>query len=242
MNKRFIVMLSMALLLALGAAVIANKLLRGSAKTTKTVAVVVAAVEIPDDVTLEDFHLKEVSWPDGTVPDGAYGSKKLLIGRVTTSKLYPDELITNKRTSEDGGNTLSGRISQEFRALSVRVDDVVGVAGFILPGNKVDVLTTKMNRTTNEAATTTILQNIKVLAVDQDVSPEKDKPAIVKAVTLELKPQETEIIVKAMQEGTIQLTLRNPQDNVVTEEAVTVNNAPIERITAKKMVRTPLPW
>jgi pilus assembly protein CpaB len=246
MNMRFIIMLSMALLLALGAATISRKWLTSAAKTDKTIPVVVAAVEIPDDIMLEDSHLKEIAWPEGLAPEGVFASKDLVIGRVTTSKLFPGELVTNKRTSENGSTTLSGRITQEFRALSVRVDDVVGVAGFILPGNNVDILTTKMDRTVNEANTTTLLQNIKVLAVDQEASPEKDKPAIVKAVTLELKPKQAEIVVKAMQEGTIQLTLRNPQDNFVRESAV--EEPPPEptqspnKISAKKMVRRAVSW
>ena len=134
------------------------------------------------------------------------------------NKFYPDEIITEKRISEYlGGSTLSALITKDYRAISMRVDDVVGVSGFILPGNKVDILATKMDNSLNKATTRTLLQNIKVLAVDQEASQEKEKPAIVKAVTLELKPEQAEIIVQAMQEGTIQLTLRNPLDTEVAD-------------------------
>jgi pilus assembly protein CpaB len=146
------------------------------------------------------------------------------------NKFYPDEIITDKRISEYmGGSTLSALITKEFRAISMRVDDVVGVSGFILPGNKVDILATKMDHNTNTASTRTLLQNIKVLAVDQEASQEKEKPAIVKAVTLELKPEQAEIIVQAMQEGTIQLTLRNPLDTEVADIPVVAKTEKVEK-------------
>jgi len=99
---------------------------------------------------------------------------------------------------------------------------------------------------TNKAATRTLLQNIKVLAVDQEASQEKEKPAIVRAVTLELKPDQAEIMVQAMQEGTIQLTLRNPLDSVVENKAgevVEVKATPVvERGRSKKRVVKVIPW
>jgi pilus assembly protein CpaB len=89
------------------------------------------------------------------------------------------------------------------------------------------------------------LQNIKVLAVDQDVSQEKEKPTVGRAVTLELKPGDTEKIVKALQEGTIQLTLRNPLDDDVadtTDKVVEVQPQPVAITPAKKRVRKIIPW
>ena len=95
------------------------------------------------------------------------------------------------------------------------------------------------------------MQNIKVLAVDQEASQEKEKPAIVRAVTLELKPEQAEIIVQAMQEGTIQLALRNPLDSVVEDapvkedthvKAAEVQPKPVEKIRAKKRALKVMPW
>lgn len=244
MNRRFIIMLSIALLLALLAAWVANGWIQGRSAPDTTVPVVAAAVEIPFGVKLEESQVKVIAWPGNSVPQGAYSSLEQVIGRITINKFYPDEIITEKRISEHG-STLSALIAKEYRAISVRVDDVVGVAGFILPGNKVDILATKTDRTTNQAITRTLLQNIKVLAVDQEASPEKEKPAIVRAVTLELKPDQAEIIVQAMQEGTIQLTLRNPLDNYVadtTEKVAEVQPKPVAIIPAKKRVRKIIPW
>lgn len=255
MNKRFIVMLSIALLLALLAAWVANRWVQSKAIPDKAVSVVVAAVEIPFGVKLEEAHVKVISWPENAVPKGTYSLKKDVVGKVTMNKFYADEIITEKRISEYlGGSTLSALITKEYRAISVRVDDVVGVAGFILPGNKVDILSTKKDRIANQATTTTLLQNIKVLAVDQEASQEKEKPAIVRAVTLELKPEQAEIMVQAMQEGTIQLTLRNPLDNELEETAVKVPEVakapevviqqpkPVEVIRPKKRALRVIPW
>ena len=90
--------------------------------------------------------------------------------KITKNNFYQDELITEKRLSENStGSKLSSVIKKDYRAISVRVDDVVGVAGFISPTNNVDVLATKLDKAMNQAVTRTLLQNIKVLAVDQDI-------------------------------------------------------------------------
>lgn len=247
MNKRFIIMLSIALLLSLLSAWVANRWIQGRAVSDTARSVVVAAVEIPFGVKIEEPQVKLIAWPGNSAPpQGAYSSKEQVVNKVAMNKFYPDEIITEKRISEYlGGSTLSAMITKEYRAISVRVDDVVGVAGFILPGNKIDILATKMDRTTNKATTRTLLQNIKVLAVDQEASQEKEKPAIVRAVTLELRPDQAEIMVQAMQEGTIQLTLRNPLDTDVEDrvvEAAEVQPKPVEKIRGKKRVLKVIPW
>lgn len=239
-------MLSIALLLSLLAAWAAKNWIQGQAPD-KGVSVVAAAIEIPFGVKIEESQVKLIAWPGNSAPpQGAYTSKEQVVNKVAMNKFYPDEIITEKRVSEYlGGSTLSALIAKEYRAISVRVDDVVGVAGFILPGNKIDILATKMDRMSNKATTRTLLQNIKVLAVDQEASQEKEKPAIVRAVTLELKPDQAEVMVQAMQEGTIQLTLRNPLDSVVEDAAVevaTVQPKPVENVRTKKRVLKVIPW
>jgi len=247
MNRRFIIMLSIALLLSLLAAWVANRWIQGRAVPDTAMSVVVAAVEIPFGVKLEESQVKLIAWPgNSALPQGAYSSKEQVVNKVAMNKFYPDEIITEKRISEYlGGSTLSALITKEYRAISVRVDDVVGVAGFILPGNKIDILSTRMDRSTNKATTRTLLQNIKVLAVDQEASQEKEKPAIVRAVTLELRPDQAEIMVQAMQEGTIQLTLRNPLDSVVEDavvEVAKVQPKSVEKIRGKKRLLKVIPW
>lgn len=238
MNKRFFMMLGIALLLAFLAAWVANRWIQGRAVSPEAVSVVVAAVEIPFGVKLEESQVKVIAWPGTSAPKGTFSSKDQVIGRVAMNKFYPDEIITDKRISEYlGGSTLSALITKEYRAISVKVDEVIGVAGFILPGNKVDILATKMDRIANKADTRTLLQNIKVLAVDQEASQEKEKPAIVKAVTLELTPNQAVEIAQAQQEGTIQLTLRNPLDGET-------ENTPdkVVEVLEKKHTRKVIPW
>jgi pilus assembly protein CpaB len=250
MNRRFIIMLGVALLLGLLAAWIANRWIQSRVVANQAVSVVVAAVEIPYGVKLEASQVKVIAWPGNLAPQGAYSSKEQVIGRITMNKFYPDEIITEKRIAEHlGGSALSALIAKDYRAISVRVDDVVGVSGFILPGNKVDILVTKKDRSKNQAITCTLLQNINVLAVDQESSPEKEKPAIVKAVTLELKPEEANKIVNARQEGTIQLTLRNPLDKSSEEtceetsvEVAEVQPMKVVKTPVKKRVRKIIPW
>lgn len=244
MNKRFIIMLSIALILAFLAAWVANRWVQARVLPDTVLTVVVAAVEIPFGVKLEESQVKLIPWSGGATPQGSYSAKNQVVGRVSMNKFYPDEIITEKRISEYlGGSTLSALITKGSRAMSVRVDDVVGVAGFILPGNKVDIISTKKERTDHRSSTVTLLQNIKVLAVDQEASQEKEKPAIVRAVTLELTPEQAEIMSQA-QEDKIQLTLRNPLDNEVeaapAKEDVKIQ--PVEKIIAKKSVRKVVSW
>jgi pilus assembly protein CpaB len=245
MNKRFFIMLSIALLLSFLAAWVAKSWIQGQTPD-KGVSVVVAAIEIPFGVKIEESQIKLIAWPGNSAPPkGAFTSKEQVVNKVAMNKFYPDEIVTEKRISEYlGGSTLSALIAKEYRAISVRVDDVVGVAGFILPGNKIDILATKMDRMANKAATRTLLQNIKVLAVDQEASQEKEKPAIVRAVTLELKPDQAELMVQAMQEGTIQLTLRNPLDSVVEDRVVEVPEVkpmPVVERSRKRVLKV-IPW
>jgi len=217
MNGRFIFMVIIALVFAGLAALIARSWINDKVnKDVITSSVVIAATDIPFGVKLEALHLKTVAWPGTDVPQGSYAKVEDVIGKIVKNSFYAGELITEKRIAEHlGGSTLSSLVSENSRAISIRVDDVVGVSGFVLPGNRVDILATQMSREsgTPQAKTHTILENIKVLAVDQEASPDKEKPAVVRAVTLELKPEEAEKMVSAMQEGTIQLTLRNPLDS-----------------------------
>ncbi len=257
MNRRFFIMLSIALLLASLAAIVANRWIQNRTLPAQTVPVVVAAVEIPFGVKIVESQLKLIAWPEKTAPQGSFSSKEQVVNHIALNKFYPDEIITNKRTSEYlGGSTLSAMITKQFRAMSVRVDDVVGVSGFILPGNKVDVIATKKDRQLNEATSKVILQNIKVLAVDQEASQEKEKPAVVRAVTLELHPWQSVLVTQAMQEGSIQLSLRNPLDNDTVEIAEAEKDIPpppiviasppsapvVRHVEKKRSITLTAPW
>lgn len=217
MNGRMIVMLVIALIFAAIAAFIAKVWLGKQVTDTKVVTtqVVAAATEIPFGIRLEETHLKLIDWSGSDVPRGAFNKTADIIGKITKNNFYPGEVITQQRVAEHlGGSTLSSLITENHRAISIRVNDVVGVAGFILPGNRIDILLVK--KAGKNAKAQTILENIKVLAVDQEASTNKEKPAVVRAVTLELTPEDAERITEATQEGKIQLTLRNPLDSNIT--------------------------
>ena len=122
-------------------------------------------------------------------------------------------LLKERFTKTGAGSTLAALIKPDMRAITVRVDDVVGVAGFLLPGNHVDIVAARKVQGNDRATTETILMDINVLAVDQTSSQDKNEPVVVRAVTLEMTPQQAEVLVRAREEGRIQLTLRNPTDD-----------------------------
>jgi pilus assembly protein CpaB len=213
----------MSLIMGVGAAWIANRWVSAQVAAGEAMDgthVVAAALEIPYGIKVEARHLKYVEIPEGVAPTGFFTKTEDVEGRVATVAISRGEiLISDRFVAHEAGSTLAALVSANMRALTVRVNDVIGVAGFLLPGNRVDVLS---SRKTNDrrAVTETILRNIKVLAVDQSASTDQNEPVIVRAVTLEMSPEETEILVRARTEGEIQLTLRNPlQEEELVAEA-----------------------
>ena len=180
--------------------------------------VVVAAREIEFGKRIESDHLTVVRWPASAVPAGAFHDVNEIVGKLSKYNILPGEPVLALRIADPhSGDLLASMIGPNKRAVAVRVDDVVGVAGFLLPGSHVDVVA---SRRIDEAHydTRTILNNLKVLAVDQTASSSgQDKPVVVRAVTLETDPQQAELLVKATREGSVQLALRNPQDQVVSQ-------------------------
>jgi pilus assembly protein CpaB len=180
--------------------------------------------------------------PKDTVPDDAFDATDKVVGKIATFTMLRGDIVRGARLAEHlGGSTLASLIDKDKRAISVRVDDVVGVGGFLLPGNRVDVLATKKSGGSgNNAEAETILEDLRVLAVDQTASTDKTQPVVVRAVTLEMTPEETEILVKAQSEGKLQLALRNPLDNQKkppVEEVVAMVEAPAPKPAPKPIVR-----
>jgi pilus assembly protein CpaB len=168
------------------------------------------------------------------VPDDAFDATDKVAGKIATFAMLKGDIVRGARLAEHlGGSTLASLIESEKRAISVRVDDVVGVGGFLLPGNRVDVLATKRIGSNSNAVSETILEDLRVLAVDQTASTDKTQPVVVRAVTLEMTSEEAEILVKAQLEGKLQLALRNPLDNQKKPLP------PVEEAVA--MVETPAP-
>lgn len=221
LKRRAMIMVVIALGFALFAAALVNRWVESRISAEESdggTPVAVAAREIPFGKAVEPVDVRMVNLPDEAVPSDAYRDIESITGKVANQRIYPGEALLKARVVEQlGGGVLAASISPKKRAVSVRVNDVVGVAGFLLPGSHVDVLATRRKRRDAEAET--ILQNIRVLAVDQTASPDKNEPVIVRAVTLEMKPDQAESLVQATREGTIQLALRNPLDDEVVKKA-----------------------
>ena len=223
MKLRGVLMVLISLALAGFAAVSANKWMAsrlaaagGSGELSRVVA---AAVEIPFGTKIDASLIKMVELPPASVPGGAFDDPEKVTGRVAAFTLFPGEVLLEGRVVEHvGGSALAAVVPEGKRAITVRVDDVVGVAGFLLPGNRVDVLATRRQAGGGRGTESrTLLENLKVLAVDQTTSPDKNEPVVVRAVTLEAEPAQAEEIVGAQQEGKVQLTLRNPLDGTRRE-------------------------
>jgi pilus assembly protein CpaB len=194
----------------------------------KTTPVVVAALEIPfNDQKIEMAQLKIVQWPSGSVPAGAFAEIAQVEGKIANGPIYPNEPVSEGRVGEhQGGSSLATMVAANMRAVTVRVNDVIGVGGFLSHGNRVDVIATRKDDSNRRSHAQTILQNLRVLAVDQTAASEGDKPVVVRAVTLEMTPKQAERLVKATDEGNVQLALRNPTDESVL---VKVEKKPAER-------------
>jgi len=215
-KTRTTMLLSFSVLLAFGAAWIANSWVQQRTEQKpeiNTVSVVVASTDIPYGYKVENINLKYVRIAEDLAPPGAVVSMDEIAGMVSQENILAGDILRPERFSQHlEGSTLAAVISPDKRAVTVRVNDVVGVAGFLLPGNEVDVLATKKEK--KKFVTETVLKKIKVLAVDQTKSTKKNEPVIVRAVTLETTPAQAETLVKAREEGSIQLTLRNPLEEL----------------------------
>ncbi len=214
-KRRGVLLIFLSLLMAIGAAfvaqewVVARVMPNQVAEENKT-HVVAAAMSIPFATKVEERHLKLVEMPEGLTPEGFFEKIEDVVGKVSTTNISRGEiLVTERFRTHSAGSTLAALVKKNMRAVTVRVDDVVGVAGFLLPGNTVDVLASRKSAG-KRAVTETILRNIKVLAVDQTASADDNEPVIVRAVTLEMLPSQAEELFRARTEGIIQLTLRNP--------------------------------
>lgn len=172
-------------------------------------------------------HVREVEWPAGSVPPGVFESIDELLGgdkpRVVLRRIEVGEpILTSKVTGDEQRATLSALVSEDMRAITIRVNDVIGVAGFILPGDRVDLLLTRENGET-QLITDVLLQNVTVLGIDQTAGDKETEPAVVKAVTLEVTPIQAQKVVLAAQIGSLSLALRNQIDvAATTRETITV--------------------
>ncbi|HKB53711.1 MAG TPA: Flp pilus assembly protein CpaB [Ramlibacter sp.] len=199
---------------------------RGNLAATK---VVVAAVDVDLGTKLNPQMLTTVEWPSDSVPPGAFKDPKQLQDRVVKTSLARGEAVLDRKLSPAGTQGgLSAVIADGKRAMTVRVNDVIGVAGFALPGNYVDVMVNaQRDHGPGQPPTPismTVLEHVLVLAVAQEAGRDDTKPKVVNAVTLELSLQDAEKLDLARSVGTLSLVLRNQLDkNTVATAGISKN-------------------
>jgi pilus assembly protein CpaB len=234
-----------------------------------TATVVVAAETIHVGTLLEAHHLKTVDWPAKSPVANAVADPKALIGRGVISPIAPNEPITlTKVASAEAGGGLPPIIPAGMRAISVRVNEVIGVAGFVVPGTRVDVVVTVAKNDDKDPMTRTVVSNVQVLTagtrMDQEQTKKDTKPVQTSVVTLMVLPEDAEKIALAQNEGKLNLALRNPLDTQPTATAgirlasllsppnaqpvvdpvahKVVRRAPVARAIVAPVVSAPIPY
>jgi pilus assembly protein CpaB len=218
-NKRFFVVLGCALMFGLVAAFAVSRYLSSANVYAKSLnSVVVAKVDIPIGAKIIPEQLMVVQFPRESIPDGTFDNPQKLVGRVAVQNIAAREPLTDTRLAPEGSAAgLSAVIPEGYRAMTVKVDDVVGISGFIQPGTLVDVVVVinpEENTVEKGPVSKIVLQNIKVLANGQNIDkPKDDREAnSVKAVTLQVTPEQAEKLALASSEGKLQLVMRNSID------------------------------
>jgi pilus assembly protein CpaB len=189
--------------------------------TVKTVAtptqpVVVAATDLVLGTAVEKDHLKVASFPAGQAPEGSFAKPEDIVGRGLIVSVVKNEVILPaKLASKEAGAGLPPVIPEGMRAVSVRVNEVIGVAGYVLPGNRVDIVATQSpTAQQQDMISKVVLANVEVVTAGTrlEQNPEDGKPVQVTVVTLLVTPEQSERLALASTEGKIQLALRNPLD------------------------------
>jgi len=219
-NLRPFVMILMSLGIGLAAMTVAAQWLRDRG-LQQTRAVLVAAHDVAAGTRLDGSMLEVAHWPNDAILAPALASLEEAQGRVTTSALMRGEpLLQAKLAAKGETGGLSAMLSEGRRAVTVKVNEVVGVAGFALPGNYVDVMVHTTDPQ-NQPVSRIVLERIRVMALAQETGPQDNKPRVVNAVTLEVTPQEAERMDLARSVGTLSLVLRSQSDTapVVTQGA-----------------------
>jgi pilus assembly protein CpaB len=248
-NKRAIVMLAVAILFGVAAVALAWTWLQGQAKASSN-RVVVATAEVGRGQRLAFDMLKLADRPAKDMPKDTFSDTTLLSERVLKVNVVPGEIITEAKLAPAGTlGGMSALISEGKRAITVRVNDVIGVAGFALPGNYVDVIVhTERDQAEGEhvqrgalSVSKIVLERILVLAVAQEVSRDETKPKVVNAVTLEVTPEQAENLDLARGVGTLSLALRNQVDTTLPKTAGATKVTLLDELAQLAAARKPAP-
>jgi pilus assembly protein CpaB len=234
-NKRALAVMAIAILFGLTAVILASRWLLLQ-PTTSAGHISVAATDINLGQRLTPEMVKLAEWPADSVPKGAFTDPAKLAGRVLKSSVLAGEPVSETKLAPAGTlGGLSALISEGKRAITVRVNDVIGVAGFTLPGNYVDIIVSTEKdpgpetNAREQSISKIVLERILVLAVAQEVNRDETKPRVVNAVTLEVTPEQAEKLDLARSVGTLSLALRNQVDpqSAQTEGATKLTLLPV---------------
>lgn len=224
MNRtRLVATFAIAFLIAGAAGLLVLKKLKQTARASATSNVVVAVRDLEIGTKLAATDLKTTEWAAGSTPQGAATNVENAIGRAVLYPMFRDEIVLEAKLAPVGsGAGMPAVIPEGMRAVSIRVDDVVAVAGFVGPGTKVDVLLTGNPGAAlggaSESLTKTILENVQVLAAGQKIQPDaQGRAEKVNVVTLLCSPGDAAKVTLAGSEGRIQLVLRNPADKQLAD-------------------------
>ena len=181
--------------------------------------IVVAGQDIPPGTTLNDEAIKKgliktMPWPKASVPAGAFSSTQQVVGKVNRVKIIANEPILESRLAGEGAG-LTVRLEAGKRAIATRVDEIIGVSGFIVPDDRVDIIltTTPIGANTDAKISKIVMQNKRVLSVAQSTEQKDGKPQLARSITLEVTPEEAERLSLAATEGQITMTLRGLGDD-----------------------------
>jgi pilus assembly protein CpaB len=203
---------------------------RKAAPPARTIVVAAKPLRFGDELT--SSALREIAWPDNALPNGAFNKvvditsgKRIVLMPIDTN----EAILASKITGPGQRATLSAVLNDGMKAVTIRVNDVEGVAGFVLPGDHVDVLLTRPGEK-NNAVNDVVIQDVRVLAVDQLADEKAEKPSVVKAVTLEVDPTQGQKVALAATVGTLSLLLR---------KAGEVVDADTRRVTTHDLMTAP---
>jgi len=214
----------LAVAIAAAAAYFAYDFLKAQKKradeAVATEEIVVADKEIRIGTKIEGRQIKTAGWPKANVPQGAIKTKEAAVGRIALQTIVAGDAVSEAKLvpKEGPAGILTYKIPEGHRAITVAVNQVAGVAGFINPGNMVDVVLTLKPPGKTDSMSKIVLQNIPILATGQVVEKKEGEPKVVPTVTMDVTPEDAEKLAIASYQGKLQLVLRRVGDE---EEAKT---------------------
>lgn len=251
-NKRIFLVLLIAVTSGIAAVLLASKLMSQSAGKNE-IRIVVASSDINLGQRVTPDLVRLVEWPATSLPSGTFDTLAALEGRVVKTGVMRGEPLSEAKLAPVGTTGgLSAVIAEGRRAITVRVNDVIGVAGFALPGNYVDIIVSTQKdgerNSKDQNISKIVLERILVLAVAQEVSRDDTKPRVVNAVTLEVTPEQAEKLDLARSVGSLSLALRNQVDpgpgitqGATKSTLLNENSKDNQKLTENKLASKPKP-